>query len=264
MIKQYFEKYQATGNDFIIIAKEQAQFDLNNPNIISKLCNRRFGIGADGLIIYQPHSIYDFEMFYHNADGLPASFCGNGARAIVEYAYSKNLIGNKGIFKAIDGNHFFAYAPGKISIQMHVQSQISRLEENIFEVNTGSPHYIEITTSPLPRTEEFLKKARAIRYNSSYRLKGINVNLVSLQATKIEMMTYERGVENLTLSCGTGVTAAALVAQKYYHFTSPIEVHTLGGVLYVQIETLLNEVWLIGPAVKVFQGEVFINRHSFL
>jgi diaminopimelate epimerase len=258
-MKQRFEKYQATGNDFIIINEETIQFDSKNYTIIRNLCDRHFGIGADGLIIYRPHSLYDFEMLYYNADGLPSSFCGNGARAIIEYAYNHNFIQTKGIFKATDSNHLFAYSPNKIGVQMRIQSLIKELDEDTYELNTGSPHYIKFTNE-LPPARDFLEFAQNIRYSPPYQEKGINVNMVASEGGSLRLLTYERGVENITLSCGTGVTAAALVAYRCYKFPIPILIHTLGGTLQVQTNADFSETWLYGSANKVFEGEIYIKR----
>jgi diaminopimelate epimerase len=258
-MKQRFEKYQATGNDFIIINEETIQFDLKNHIIIKSLCDRHFGIGADGLIIYRPHSLYDFEMLYYNADGLPSSFCGNGARAIIEYAYSHNFIQSKGIFKAADSNHLFAYSPNGIGVQMRIQSFIKQLSEDTYELDTGSPHYIKFTNKLLA-TRDFFEFAQNVRYSPPYQEKGINVNMASLEGSALRLLTYERGVENITLSCGTGVTAAALAAYRYYNVASPIIVHTQGGALQVQTNDDFSEIWLYGSANKVFEGEIYVKR----
>jgi diaminopimelate epimerase len=258
-MKQRFEKYQATGNDFIIIEEEKLQFDCDNYAIIRNLCDRYFGIGADGLIIYKQDSLYDFEMLYYNADGLPSSFCGNGARAIIAYAYNHNLIQSKGLFKATDANHLFVYSPDTIGVQMRIRAFIKRLAEDTYELNTGSPHYIKFA-NPLPSARDFLEFARNIRYSPAYQEKGINVNMASLEGSALRLLTYERGVENITLSCGTGVTAAALVAYRYYNLPSPITVHTQGGALQVQTNADFSETWLYGSANKVFEGEIYIKR----
>ncbi|HEX4958244.1 MAG TPA: diaminopimelate epimerase, partial [Lacibacter sp.] len=220
--------------------------------------DRHFGIGADGLMMLQLKDGYDFEMIYFNADGGESSMCGNGGRCLVAFAKKLGVIQEKAHFIATDGPH-----KATINEQDHVELKMK--DVNTIEkysdhsvLDTGSPHYIKWVQST--REVDVFQEGRSIRYNEKFGQVGINVNFVAIQPHTIDVRTYERGVENETLSCGTGVTASAIAA--FAHATEPqhITVQTPGGTLSVKFKPTGNskfeEVWLCGPATFVFQGTI--------
>jgi diaminopimelate epimerase len=251
-----FHKYQATGNDFILIDNRSDVYSFSVDQI-KKLCDRKFGIGADGLILIEKHPTTDFNLNYYNSDGSQ-SLCGNGSRAAVQFASTLGIINGKTSFHAYDGAHKAELQPtGKICLHMNDVDEVKELDENIF-INTGSPHLIcfvdDVQHYPV------FDEGKKLRYDKKFEAQGgTNVNFVELQPNNtIFVRTYERGVENETLSCGTGVTAAALAASRH-GYSSPITVKTLGGELSVEFEqhsgsSLFSNICLIGPAKKVFEG----------
>jgi len=251
-----FYKFQGTGNDFIMIDNRNNSFK-KDTKIIQWLCDRRFGIGADGLILLENDNSSDFKMIYFNADGNESSMCGNGGRCIVAFAQKLNLIHEKTTFNAIDGIHeAFIDSDFLVHLKMNDVENV-QMKSDAYFLDTGSPHHISWKTV----VEQLNVKSlgAAIRYSNEYNPSGCNVNFVEIVSTsKIKVRTYERGVEDETLSCGTGVTAAAIA----YHFSGKtqnnfIEVRTRGGILKVKFEFRDNkyqEVFLIGPAQFVFQG----------
>lgn len=252
-----FYKYQGTGNDFVMIDDRQNQFDKNDHKLVALLCDRKFGVGADGLILIRNHADYDFEMIYFNADGHEGSMCGNGGRAIVRFAHDLGVIGDQTKFIAVDGEHEATVTSETISLKM---GEVTAVEEsdNFFFMNTGSPHYVEFLNEDLSKTDVFAK-GKKVRYNDRFKKEGTNVNFVEkTSANSLFVRTYERGVEDETLSCGTGVTACAL-ASSYLGLESPVAIKTLGGNLSISFEKngkSFANIFLIGPAVKVFKGEI--------
>lgn len=255
-----FEKYQGTGNDFILVDhRENRIIKHGDHELIAHLCNRRFGIGADGLILLEKSEVCDFKMVYFNADGRESTMCGNGGRCLIQFAYNKGLFQTATTFEAIDGVHRGKLlASGEVQLEMANVSEICQLDQVTFELNTGSPHYVEFGKIP-----DNVKNAGArIRYNEKYNHQGINVNFVQKKNNSLEVATYERGVEDETLSCGTGVTAAVLAsAMKDNQFgTINNVVSTKGGTLSVtafrNTDGTFSQVWLTGPAVKVFEGKI--------
>ncbi len=248
-----FFKYQGTGNDFIFIDNRLDDFPVAT-EIINKLCDRRLGIGADGVVLIQDHPDYDFEMIYFNPDASQ-SFCGNASRCAVHFAHELGIIHDSAHFLAIDGSHQGSIKDGLVYLKMNDVNTIEK-PGNAYLINTGSPHYITFVDR-INETEVY-KEGKAIRYSTPYKEKGVNVNFVQqLPDNQIYVRTYERGVENETLSCGTGVTAAAL-AVSFVGYTSPIKILTKGGELKIAFdrlsETQFTNIFLIGPAVKVFSG----------
>jgi diaminopimelate epimerase len=255
-----FYKYQGTGNDFIMIDNRSMTFPQENLPLIQKLCDRKFGIGADGLILIQEKSGLDFEMVYFNADGSQ-SMCGNGARCAVAFARQLGIIDSITHFLAIDGEHKASISEQIVSLKMNDVDSIVSMDNDFF-INTGSPHHIRYVQQILdyPVVEEGAK----IRYSEAYSPKGTNVNFVSpLSTDQIFVRTYERGVEDETLSCGTGVTACAI---HYGHIKglSAVKITTLGGELEVKFESNglggFKEILLIGPALPVYQGYLDLKR----
>jgi len=254
-----FQKYQGTGNDFIMLDNWDGQ--LNGRDIpVAKLCDRRFGLGADGLIVMQKDSGSDFEMVYYNADGSQ-SFCGNGSRCAVRYAHSRKWIKETTRFLSTDGYHSAKVNGNNIELLMH-DVHIWDSNENVFTTNTGSPHYIQFIENL--DDLDIIQRAREIRYSNQYKKDGINVNFVKPEANFVTMRTYERGVEDETLSCGTGVTAVALmqhVRRKGGAGEFLQEVHAPGGELGVRFTfdgKVFSNIWLIGPAEFVFSGSILI------
>ncbi len=257
-MKIEFTKYQGTGNDFIIIDDREAVFDIKDHRLIQRLCHRKFGIGADGLILLRKHAECDFEMVYFNADGHQSSMCGNGGRCIVAFAKALDMIGEKTTFMAIDGLHEARIADNWVELKMADVQNIEK-GEGFYCLDTGSPHYIRFVdaVSDLDVYEE----GKAIRYSSRFAAEGINVNFVEIKNKGIDVATYERGVEDETLSCGTGVTAAALAYYSHIGYSAKhkVAVSTKGGDLEVYFEPAGNKffnIWLCGPAELVFKGEI--------
>lgn len=250
-----FYKYQATGNDFIIIDDRKLNFDINNNEFISSLCERRWGIGADGLILLRNNHEYDFEMIYFNSDGLQSSMCGNGGRCIVDFARVLGIIKNETTFLAIDGSHHAKFLEDEISLKMKDVTEIKKIEKDFF-IDTGSPHYIKMIDNL--ETLNIVKEARIIRYSPLFEDEGVNVNFVC-DNTNINVRTYERGVEAETLSCGTGAIAVA-IAMYYGKLTneSIINLNTKGGILNVCFEEfngIFRNIWLSGPVNMIYSGE---------
>lgn len=253
-MKIHFHKYQATGNDFILIDNRSGQYSFSADQI-QKLCDRRFGIGADGIILIEKDPALDFNLVYYNSDGSQ-SLCGNGSRAAVHFASFLKMVNGRAAFKAYDGRHDAElFSTGIIRLKMNDTKAVTPLD-NDFVIHTGSPHFIRFVQSvtDYPVVEE----GRKIRYSDTYREKGINANFVELLPNNtIFVRTYERGVENETLSCGTGVTAAALAA-SFKGYQSPVSIKTLGGDLSVEFNLgqagTFQNIFLIGPAVQVFEG----------
>jgi diaminopimelate epimerase len=254
-----FYKYQGTGNDFIIVDNRQDILHAYATSLVQKLCNRRFGIGADGFIMIKNNPGYDFEMTYHNADGSQ-SLCGNGSRCAVHLAKQLAIIDQEAYFLTTDGPHRAYIKEDLIHLQLNDVSEIQTLQ-NGYLLNTGSPHYV--TQVDDCKDLDVYKQGKQIRNTPPFQKKGINVNFVSLEEdNKISVRTYERGVENETLSCGTGVAAAALMAATK-GYVSPITIHTKGGTLQVNFtkenDHCFQKIHLIGPAKMVFKGEIDIN-----
>jgi len=254
-----FHKYQGAGNDFVMVDNRSGVFpDAADVALIARLCDRRFGIGADGLILLENAPGFDFRMVYFNADGRESSMCGNGGRCIVAFANYLGIIGGQCRFIAIDGPHEARLtAPDWVELKMSDVAAVTQTANGDYVLNTGSPHYVQFVEhlDGLAVAEQ----GRNIRYSETFRAEGINVNFVESTGAGIAVATYERGVEDETLSCGTGVTAAAIAwylkNSKAENTDVPIE--TKGGALRVRFKPVgsrFEEVWLCGPAVQVFEG----------
>ncbi|MBS3914660.1 MAG: diaminopimelate epimerase [Bacteroidetes bacterium] len=254
----HFFKYQGTGNDFIILdGRENIPSELD----VQLLCDRRFGIGADGLMVLKNHPAYDFEMVYYNSDGNLSSMCGNGGRCLAHFANFLG-IGNQGEmeFIAVDGPHHARVSGNYVELGMRDVNQWEKRDPNTYVLNTGSPHYVHFMDGNI-RELDLISFARNIRYNDEFSRDGINVNVVHiLDSEHILLRTYERGVEDETLSCGTGVTASALAFQIHLNTVLPeIKVQSMGGDLVVKSQRNLEsfqEIILAGPAVQVYYGQI--------
>jgi len=262
-MKISFSKYQGTGNDFVIIDNRQNNIVLTTEQI-AFICDRKKGIGADGLMLLGNKEGYDFEMIYYNANGLEGSMCGNGGRCLTQFAYDIGLNKKQFNFSAIDGPHESTInEDGWVYLKM---SDVNAVEKNIdsdtpfFVLNTGSPHYIEMVDSI--NSVDVFGLGQMIRFNDRFKSEGINVNFVEQQDDKIFVRTYERGVENETLSCGTGVTAAALISGIEKLGEQTIQIETLGGKLAVRFnnkgDQVFNNIWLMGPGTFVFSGSITV------
>lgn len=254
-----FQKYQGTGNDFVILHAADLHQELTSAQI-SFCCDRRKGIGADGLMILRPHPDYDFEMLYYNADGFPGSMCGNGGRCLVRFAQQKGLIADECRFLASDGEHRARLlSDGRVALVMKDVEEVITAGNDCF-LDTGSPHYVRFV--PDVDLVDVVQEGRSIRNSEDYRAEGTNVNFVArCPDGSVYVRTYERGVEDETLSCGTGVTASAIASLwksapdgKY-----SVSVQTRGGNLLVSFRkkgTLFTEIELVGPALFVFKGSI--------
>jgi len=259
-MRLHFYKYQGTGNDFIMIDNRNLSFQKTNTYLINKLCDRRFGIGADGLILLEPSEKSDFKMVYFNADGNEGSMCGNGGRCIVAFAKQLDLIKNETTFDAVDGLHYATIENGIVSLKMIDVKSIELSNTHSF-LNTGSPHHINFSENI--DTINVKELGAKIRYGAPYFKEGTNVNFAEKTSdNSFKVRTYERGVEDETLACGTGVTAVAIAAHKSnLTNNNSIKIKVLGGDLEVSFnkenDTYKN-VFLKGPAQFVFEGNILI------
>lgn len=253
-----FYKYQGTGNDFVMIDQRNKQWiDPENTELIRRMCDRKFGVGADGLILLQNLEGYDFEMIYFNADGRLSSMCGNGGRCIAAFANYLGVVKNECFFMAIDGEHEAKIDGDYVKLKM---SDVNNIEvgEDYFILNTGSPHYV-VFVEDLDDIN-VVELGKMIRYGNRFKKEGINVNFVEISDNELLIGTYERGVEDETLSCGTGVTAAALAyAIKAPHSVEKqINIKSKGGDLtvsyYKDKDGKFTDIWLGGKAQQVFSG----------
>lgn len=253
----FFYKYQGAGNDFILLDAWSNLF-VPDKHLVSRMCDRHFGIGADGLMVLRKHPSADFEMLYFNSDGLPGSMCGNGGRCILHLAMDSGYVKDSASFMAFDGLHEGKRnEDGGISLKMKDVKGILRVD-GYTVMDTGSPHCL-IVVDDLG-SMDVVQEGRRIRHSEAFSAEGINVNFMSSVNGQLHVRTYERGVEEETLSCGTGVTAAALW-NGFLHLPDgrhSTMVLTKGGELRVDFEKHNDQftgIWLTGPAEKVFTGK---------
>jgi len=275
-----FWKYQGAGNDFIMLdQREQQWLSRADTRQIKRLCDRRFGIGADGLILLQNRSGFDFEMVYFNADGRESTMCGNGGRCIAAFAKHLGIVAQHGRFWAIDGEHQVQLSALHghdglgdgfwVELQMIDVREVKK-QDDAYVLNTGSPHFVRFVESVEPLN--VVVEGRAVRYAKPWEREGINVNFVAKKNQNdsnnaLQIRTYERGVEDETFACGTGVTAAAIAAYMEYgeHKAGTVEldVEAKGGQLAVRFQAngkgSFADIWLCGPAVQVFEGTIHIH-----
>lgn len=260
-----FFKYEGTGNDFVLIDQRDQQYlSRQDTALIERICDRKFGIGADGLILLQHVDGYDFEMIYFNADGQESTMCGNGGRCIAAFAQYLGIIEGTCSFLAIDGPHEANINGEWVELKMKDVEDVEHGDGN-FILNTGSPHYVVFVEDLSDMN--IVESGQVIRYSDRFKKEGINVNFVERKSNGIEVATYERGVENETLSCGTGVTAAALsfaLSLGSNSKISEVPISTKGGSLMVRFqhkgENSFENIWLCGPARLVYQGEYFYDK----
>lgn len=260
-----FHKYQGTGNDFVILDNRDGTYSGLTQQQVEFLCNRRFGIGADGLMMLNLKAGYDFEMIYFNADGKPSSMCGNGGRCLVKFAKSVGIHKSEYHFIASDGEHEAEIDDdGTVALKM---KDVKGLQDyhGDFVLDTGSPHYVKLVSNVMDYN--VFQKGHDIRHSNNFNKAGINVNFVEQKDDdEIIVRTYERGVEDETLSCGTGVTASALVCYHNEIGFNNVTVHTRGGKLSVEFDRADDDsyfnIWLCGPAEKVFEGTVELKTSA--
>lgn len=258
MMNVHFHKYQGCGNDFILFDNRSGKIKLNKAQV-KELCDRHFGIGADGLMLLQSENGYDFRMVYFNSDGNESSLCGNGGRCITAFAKQLGIIKDKAHFIASDGGHVAEMNANIVALKMNDVHSIES-HAGYYFANTGSPHVVK-WVDDIEHCKVF-EEGRKIRLSEPYNSHGgTNVNFIQLKDERLFVRTYERGVEDETLACGTGVTAAALVAASLGRSTAGNEcsIHTLGGALSVSFEKeqdAYTNIWLKGPAAFVFEGEI--------
>jgi diaminopimelate epimerase len=257
----HFFKYQGTGNDFVLLDNRTNAYNNLSTENIRFLCDRHFGIGGDGLMFLNKSSAYDFEMKYYNSDGNESTMCGNGGRCMTAFAKRLAVIHDQARFVAIDGEHdAYINEHGFVRLRMNDVNGIAE-HETYMQLNTGSPHYVYFTEDV--KDFDMKKEGALIRYSPLYKDEGINVNFVEQTNNKsIFVRTYERGVEDETLSCGTGVTASALCLIKNMNGQHKVNIHTPGGDLVVECNNVdgqhFNDIWLCGKAEFVFEGDIEI------
>ncbi len=254
-----FNKYQGAGNDFIIIDNRDNKINPSDSKLINKLCDRRFGIGADGLILISLFKDADYEMKYFNSDGKLGSMCGNGGRCTAHCALNHGIAGKKQRFLAFDGIHEAEVNGDTVRLQMADVNEYGIVDGN-YSVNTGSPHYI-VFSEDIDRIN-INEEGKTLRWSPKFAPGGTNVNFVQVVDDGLYVRTFERGVEEETLACGTGVTASAIASVMAGHFDSEkVKVRAKGGNLEVEFRIRgkkVTNVWLTGPATFVYKGEIGI------
>lgn len=264
-MKIHFSKYQGTGNDFILLDNRGGAYSSLQRSQVEFLCDRRFGIGADGLILLEEKKGYDFGMRYFNSDGNVSSMCGNGGRCITDYANSLHLINGEARFEAIDGEHLALIRNRDsmvVKLKMGDVKSYEMIGDDVF-LDTGSPHYIKFLDDVSGL--DVVSEGRKIRNSGRFKAQGTNVNFVASIPGGLRVRSYERGVEDETLSCGTGVTASVLAASvkgMLKSGTTECDVESSGGKLKVYFNQHVSgftDVWLEGPSTFVYSGEIDID-----
>ncbi len=254
-----FSKYHGTGNDFIMIDDRTLIFPADNQEFIRRLCHRRFGIGADGVILIRDHGTLDFRMVYFNADGKEGSMCGNGGRCAAAFAFHLGLAGEQPKFETIDGIHVATLRDQEnVRLKMNDVRDLKDTKDH-FLLDTGSPHYVKFVDD-LDGLDVF-QAGRAVRYRKDHEKEGVNVNFVQVINDVLYVRTYERGVEDETLSCGTGVVAAAICrAVMEKSDKTSFRIRTRGGSLLVSFRPggpgIFEDVFLEGPVTYVYKGSI--------
>jgi diaminopimelate epimerase len=250
-----FNKYQGAGNDFIIIDNRKGKFNPEDHELINRMCDRRFGIGADGLILISDFGQADYEMKYFNSDGKIGSMCGNGGRCTAHFARKWGIAGDNQKFMAFDGIHMAEVSKDTVRLQMADVNDYKIIKGSYF-INTGSPHYV-VFTNDIDKIN-VNEEGKKLRWSSDFAPGGTNVNFVEISNNGLYIRTFERGVEEETLACGTGVTASAIASVLGGHFdTGSVSVRARGGNLKVEFQNAggkIKNVWLTGPATFVFEG----------
>ncbi len=255
-----FQKYQGTGNDFVIIDNRDLKLDISSSQVlIEKICSRRFGVGADGFIAVEPSEKADFRMRYLNADGKESTLCGNGTRCVVSFAYKLGIISEEAVVETSVGLVPASIQQDEVRIKMPNPTGYRKIMEENFWVDTGSPHYVQYLASGI-QNWDVASEGRKLRHHADFAsVGGTNVNFVmEKEPASLVVRTFERGVEAETFSCGTGVTACAFVHQQLHPEQKKLKISTLGGELSVEIkqENGASAVYLQGPAEFVFEGNI--------
>ena len=255
-----FYKYEGAGNDFVLLDDRKIQFPHTRSDLVKFICDRRFGIGADGLMLLRPLNGYDYKMVYYNADGNESTMCGNGGRCLAAFAQKLGIIDKKAIFTAADGVHEAELLTDNyVRLKM---TDVTKIEtgKDYYYLNTGVPHYVKFMSSI--NDLDVYNEGRKIRYNERFADQGTNVNFVQEYPDHISVRTYERGVENETLACGTGIVASVIctgIRKGINHGSYSSKVHAQGGQLKVsffRIDNKITNIWLEGPATFVFKGTI--------
>ncbi|MGN7722701.1 diaminopimelate epimerase [Chitinophaga sp. 22620] len=259
-MNMHFYKYQGTGNDFVIVDNRDGAYSHLTTEQVAHICDRRFGIGADGFMMLEKRDGYDFAMKYYNSDGREGSMCGNGGRCLTAFARQMGIEAPELKFIAVDGEHEASFREnGWVNLKMQDVDWVEK-GNMYFYLNTGSPHFVKFVTDV--QEVDVYQQGRDIRYNERFAAEGTNVNFVQELDNGIFVRTYERGVEDETYSCGTGVTASALTASPSEPGDYAIPVETLGGHLEIRFtrtgERTFSNIWLCGPATLVFEGNINI------
>lgn len=260
-----FAKMAATGNDFILFDNRETLFRGDEKDYFRKICQRRFSVGADGVILIEKSSSADFQYRHFNSDGYPVTICGNGARAACWYAFLKKITGNSITFEAGGSIYHGRCSENQVTVDhpepLDIQTKLGVIRENFFEeggfLKVGVPHLV-IFTSDTAKIDVF-KWGRKFRYHPLFD-KGTNVNFVQVIDTQIlRIRTYERGVEGETFACGTGAMASALISHIKKGIKNPVEVKTKGGTLGVNWDKGFSRLYLSGQARLIFEGK-FIEK----
>jgi diaminopimelate epimerase len=258
-----FYKYEGAGNDFVLIDDRKMQFPEDRTDLVKFICDRHFGIGADGLMLLRLEDGYDYKMVYYNSDGNVGSMCGNGGRCLAAFAHKMGIIEMKAVFTAVDGVHEAELLSGNyVRLKM---SDVTEIEtgKDFYFLNTGSPHYVKFM--PSISDLDVYNEGRKIRYNERFAKAGTNVDFVQEHADRISVRTYERGVEDETLACGTGIVASAIctgISKGTNHGSYSSIVNALGGQLKVSFlrnDNKITDIWLEGPATFVFKGTIQLS-----
>lgn len=267
-----FQKWQGAGNDFVIIDNRDDQWQEPTAESISRMCNRHFGIGADGLMFIKRSQDYAFTMSYYNSDGKPAEMCGNGGRCIAAMASKSGIFSGQASFLANDGPHeAIVVTPDWIRLKMMEVTTLRKViipagkpferQEGVF-LNTGVPHLVIFTETFDGIDVNII--GRELRNLEDFAPAGTNVNLVRRIREKLIVRTYERGVESETLACGTGNVAAAIACEWIFDTgATTFDCSAVGGQLKVNFQRIghshFTDIWLEGPAVLVFEGTVDVS-----
>jgi diaminopimelate epimerase len=252
---KHFLKYHGAGNDFVMADNRNGDWSALSLEQRALICHRRFGVGADGLILLENDFEFDFRMVYYNSDGRQSSMCGNGGRCIAAFANKLGIINDKTTFVAIDGVHEAVMEGDVVRLKMMDVPNPSPYFRGYF-INTGSPHYVEMVEDV--EAVSLIARAREIRYNSDFAFEGVNVNFFEITPSGLlKVRTYERGVEDETFACGTGVTAVAIAASSLIAGTTKFDLQAKGGLLRVSFDQHslgYHNIWLYGGAQFVFEG----------
>jgi diaminopimelate epimerase len=258
-----FYKYEGAGNDFVVLDDRKMLFPEKRADLVKFICDRRFGVGADGLMLLRPGDGCDYNMVYYNSDGYESSMCGNGGRCLAAFAHKLGIIDSKALFTAADGVHEAEIVSDNYVRLKMIDVLNVETGKDYYYLNTGVPHYVKFLAS-IDKLDVF-NEGRKIRYSDRFAAEGTNVDFVQEFPDHIAVRTYERGVENETLACGTGIVASVIctgIRRGINHGTFSSDVDALGGKLRVSFhryDSRISDIWLEGPASFVFEGRIGIQ-----